>query len=48
MGKQFHTAPPPTLGQNNDDVLKTELGLSDEEVEVLREKKVIGGRPTFM
>jgi hypothetical protein len=29
-------------------VLKEELGLSDEEIEVLKEKKVIGTRPTFM
>jgi hypothetical protein len=28
--------------------LKEELGLSDEEIEVLKEKKVIGTRPTFM
>jgi len=48
LGKQLHSAPPPTLGQNNDQMLKEELGLSDKEVEVLREKKVIGERPTFM
>jgi len=48
LGKRLHTMPPPTLGQNNDDVLKGELGLSDEEMEQLREKKVIGTRPSFM
>lgn len=48
LGNQLHSAPPPTLGQNNDDILKGELGLSDEEVDALREKKVIGTRPTFM
>ncbi|MBW1886641.1 MAG: CoA transferase, partial [Deltaproteobacteria bacterium] len=48
LGNQLHSAPPPTLGQNNEDILKGELGLSDEEVEALREKKVIGTRPTFM
>ena len=48
LGNQLHTAPPPTLGQNNEEVLKEELGLSDEEIEVLKEKKVIGTRPSFM
>ena len=48
LGKRLHTMPPPTLGQNNDDVLKGELGLSDEEMEQLREKKVIGTRPSIM
>ncbi len=48
LGNQLHSAPPPTLGQNNDDILQGELGLSDEEVEALREKKVLGTRPTFM
>ena len=48
LGNQLHSAPPPTLGQNSEDILKGELGLSDEEVEALREKKVIGTRPTFM
>jgi crotonobetainyl-CoA:carnitine CoA-transferase CaiB-like acyl-CoA transferase len=48
LGKQLHPAPPPTLGQNNEDVLKAELGLTTEEVDELREKKLIGVRPTFM
>ncbi len=48
LGKRLHRVPPPTLGQDNDEVLKGELGLSDEEVEALREKKVIGTRPSFM
>jgi crotonobetainyl-CoA:carnitine CoA-transferase CaiB-like acyl-CoA transferase len=48
LGNRFHSAPPPTLGQNNDEVLKSELGLSDEEIEELRENKVVGERPTFM
>lgn len=48
LGNQLHTAPPPTLGQNNVGVLKDELGLTEDEIEVLREKKIIGTRPTFM
>jgi crotonobetainyl-CoA:carnitine CoA-transferase CaiB-like acyl-CoA transferase len=48
LGNQLHSAPPPTLGQNNDEILRGELGLSEEEVEALREKKIIGTRPTFM
>ncbi len=46
--RQLHPSPPPTLGQNNDEVLSKELGLSEEEITGLRERKVIGERPTFM
>ena len=38
----------PTLGQDNDAVLRDELGLSDEAIEALREAQVIGSRPSFM
>jgi len=48
LGKRLHSAPPPTLGQDNEEVLKTELGLSDEEIDILRGNKVIGTRPSFM
>ncbi len=48
LGKRLHRSPPPTLGQDNDAVLREELGLSDEEIEALREKQVIGERPSFM
>ena len=35
----------PTLGQDNEYVLGTILGLSDEEIQDLEEKKVIGKEP---
>lgn len=34
--------PPPLLGEHNDDVLKGMLGLSDAELDELRQQKVIG------
>jgi len=40
--------PPPLLGEHNDEVLREELGLSDAEIEALREAQVIGERPSFM
>ena len=39
---------PPLLGEHNDEVLREELGLSDEAIERLREAQVIGERPSFM
>jgi crotonobetainyl-CoA:carnitine CoA-transferase CaiB-like acyl-CoA transferase len=48
FGSGLHPSPPPTLGQHNAEVLREELGLSDEEIEALREAKVIGERPSFM
>jgi len=39
---------PPLLGEHNVEVLRDELGLSDEEIERLRETQVIGERPSFM
>ncbi len=48
LGSRLHPAPPPTLGQNNEEILAEELGLSDDEIEALREKQVIGNRPSFM
>jgi len=39
-----HRWAPPTLGQHNDEILRS-LGLSDDEIEELRLKRVIGNRP---
>jgi len=39
---------PPLLGEHNEEILRDELGLTDEEIDELREKKVIGERPAFM
>lgn len=39
---------PPLLGEHNDEVLREELGLSDEAIKRLREAQVIGERPSFM
>jgi crotonobetainyl-CoA:carnitine CoA-transferase CaiB-like acyl-CoA transferase len=39
-----HRCAPPTLGQHNDEILR-ELGLSDEEIAVLRVQRVVGNRP---
>ncbi len=36
-------APAPLLGEHTDDVLRTRLGLGDEELARLRQKRVIGG-----
>ncbi|MEE2678035.1 MAG: CoA transferase [Myxococcota bacterium] len=40
--------PPPTLGQHNHEVLNGDLGISDTEIERLREAKVIGERPAWL
>ncbi|MBV8930625.1 MAG: CoA transferase, partial [Mycobacteriaceae bacterium] len=40
-----HRFAPPTLGQHNDEVLRG-LGLSDTELDTLREQRVIGNRPS--
>jgi crotonobetainyl-CoA:carnitine CoA-transferase CaiB-like acyl-CoA transferase len=37
--------PPPTLGQHNDEVLGGELGLTQAEMQELRDAAVIGDRP---
>ena len=44
----LHRSAPPTLGQHNDEVLGGELGLSRDELERLRERQIIGQRPSFM
>lgn len=48
LGRNLHRSPPPTLGQHNDDILRGELGLSAEEIDDLRARKIIGERPAFM
>jgi len=48
LPRALHLRPPPTLGQHNQEVLGGELGLSDDDLERLRDEKVIGDRPSFM
>jgi crotonobetainyl-CoA:carnitine CoA-transferase CaiB-like acyl-CoA transferase len=35
------SCPAPTLGQHNEEILKGMLGMTDEEIAALREKKAI-------
>lgn len=39
---------PPLLGEHNEAVLAERLGVSSDEIEALREKQVIGTRPSFL
>ncbi len=48
LERHLHASPPPTLGQHNDEILGGELGLSPNELRGLRERKIIGERPSFM
>jgi crotonobetainyl-CoA:carnitine CoA-transferase CaiB-like acyl-CoA transferase len=43
---RFWTGPAPTLGEHNDEVLR-ELGVTDDEIERLRDERVIGNAPHF-
>ena len=45
--EHYWSRPAPTLGQHTDEVLRTELGLSDEELDRLREAHVIGTTPYY-
>ena len=46
--RDLHRAPPPTLGQHNREILQSELGLDESEIERLKAERVIGTRPSFM
>jgi crotonobetainyl-CoA:carnitine CoA-transferase CaiB-like acyl-CoA transferase len=48
LSPRLHRSPPPMLGQHNDEILGGELGLTEEELEDLREQQIIGNRPSFM
>jgi crotonobetainyl-CoA:carnitine CoA-transferase CaiB-like acyl-CoA transferase len=48
LPRNLHSLPPPTLGQHNDEILGGELGLSPDEMQDLRQRKIIGERPAFM
>lgn len=47
FGRRLHGSPPPTLGQHNQEILGGELGLSAEELEDLRTRKILGESPVF-
>ena len=44
-GDDWYPGPAPFLGEHNEEVLGTELGLSSDDLDRLREAKVIGTRP---
>jgi crotonobetainyl-CoA:carnitine CoA-transferase CaiB-like acyl-CoA transferase len=46
LPRPLRRAPPPTLGQHNDELLRG-LGLTSEEIAALRDTKVIGERPAW-
>ncbi|MDD9801700.1 MAG: CoA transferase [Deltaproteobacteria bacterium] len=48
LPRNLRRTPAPMLGEHNEEVLRSELNLSDAEIASLREKKVIGERPAFM
>jgi crotonobetainyl-CoA:carnitine CoA-transferase CaiB-like acyl-CoA transferase len=44
---RYWSGPAPMLGQHTDDVLRAELGVTDDELEHLRDEHVIGTTPYF-
>ena len=44
---RYWTGPAPTLGQHTDEVLREELGVTDDELARLRDEHVIGDVPYF-
>ena len=46
--RDLHRSPPPTLGQHNREVLQSDLGLDDTEIDQLEADGIIGTRPSFM
>ena len=47
-GERAERTLPPLLGEHNEVVLRERLGMSVEELDALREQKVIGTRPSFL
>ena len=43
----YWTGPAPTLGRHTEEVLREELGVSDDELERLRDRHVIGTTPVY-
>ncbi|MCP5065765.1 MAG: CoA transferase [bacterium] len=48
LPRALRKTPAPLLGEHNEEILRDELGLSEEEIEKLRESKIIGTRPAFL
>jgi crotonobetainyl-CoA:carnitine CoA-transferase CaiB-like acyl-CoA transferase len=48
LERDLHRSPPPTLGQHTREVLQSELGIDEEELNRLEAEGVIGTRPSFM
>jgi len=46
--RELHRSPPPTLGQHNREILQSELGIDDKELQRLEAEGIIGTRPSFM
>ncbi|MDG2306919.1 MAG: CoA transferase [Candidatus Binatia bacterium] len=47
LGPKWHRSPPPTMGQHNQEVLGGTLGVTDERLADLAERKIIGDRPAW-
>ncbi len=45
--RRYWTGPAPTLGEHTEQVLREELGVSDDELARLRDAHVIGTTPHF-